>query len=188
MNETIIAIDPDSNGAVAIRHKGEEVTIESLRFVAPGEVDLSWLKEFLSDFDHGLDLCGDITRVYLERQRPIFVPSHPLRPKRLSKLSKCPTCGRAEGQYKIAIHSSLVLTAIEHDIKGLLVGMDIPVESIPPGSWKKCFVRGKEAMLPVASRMFPSVVWTGNKLKKEGQATALMLAEWGRREREGRPK
>ena len=126
-------------------------------------------------------------RVYLERQRPIFVPSHPLRPKRLSKLSKCPTCGRAEGQYKIAIHSSLVLAAIEHDIKGLLVGMDMPVERIPP-AWKRTYVRGREPLLPLARDRHPLKTWPRNKLKAEGQATAFMLAEWGWREREGRPK
>ena len=170
MNETIIGIDPDSNGAVAIRYKGGEVTIESLRFVAPGEVDLSWLKEFLSDFEYGLDLCGNITRVYIERQRLVFIP---------------PRGGRKS---TIAVRSSVTLAKIEYSIRGLLAGMNISMESIPPGSWKKAFVHGKEAMLPVAARMFPSVVWTGNAKKKEGQATALTLAEWGVREREGRPK
>ena len=172
MSETIIGIDPDSNGAVVIRHKGEEVTIESLRFVAPGEVELSWLSLFLDECREGLDRWGNPVRVYLERQRLVFIPFK----------------GRGVSKSGVAIKASVTLAKIEYAIRGLLAGMNIPMESIPPGSWKRCFVHGKEPMLPVAARMFPSVVWTGNKLKKEGQATALMLAEWGRREREGRPK
>ena len=189
MNETIIGIDPDSNGAVAIIHpetmaKEQWSTVTSLLFVAPGEVDLADMREFIETFrGHGP------LRVYIERQRLVFIPI------RAAKRLKCdatipqpPIDVPQKVKFRVNPKSSVTLAKIEWSIRGLLAGMNIPMESIPPGSWKKCFVHGKEPMLPVASRMFPSVVWTGNKLKKEGQATALMLAEWGRREREGRPK
>ena len=167
MNETIISFDPDSNGAVAIIGPERSMQIASLQFVAPGEVDLAALRKLLACYR---EMAPPFACVYIERQRLVFVT--------------VPNQQRAA----VAVKSSVTLVKIEYAIRGLLAGMNIPMESIPPGSWKKCFVHGKEAMLPVASRMFPSVVWSGNAKKKEGQATALMLAEWGRREREGRPK
>lgn len=167
-----IGIDPDSNGAVATIDGDGYVIIESLQFVASGEVDLAALRLRL-EWHRKSDAIqlGVQPDAYVERQRLVFIPSQ-----------------RPGARPQIAIKASVTLAKIEYAIRGLLAGMNIPMESIPPGSWKKAFVHGKEAMLPVASRKFPSVKWSGNKLKKEGQATALMLAEWGRRDREGRPE
>lgn len=172
MIETFIGIDPDSNGAVAIFWPATEcesqiqVTIWSLSFVAPGEVDLGALRKFLYEEISIAEVC-----VYLERQRLVFIP-----PKQKG------------AKAQIAVKTSVTLAKIEYAIRGLLAGMNIPMESVPPGSWKKAFVHGKEPMLPVASRLFPSVTFNGNAMKREGQATALMLAKWGSCCSEGTPK
>ncbi len=161
MTETFIGIDPDSNGAAAIIRPAARSQMESLSFVAPGEVDLAWLSEWIKCW---VERPYE-ARVCVERQRLVFIPGS-----------------------RVAVRASVALAKIEYAIRGLLAGMNIPMESVPPNSWKKAFVHGKEPMLPVAARLFPSVTFTGNAKKKEGQATALMLAEWGRRCSEGAPK
>lgn len=198
MTETFIGIDPDSNGAVVIVDRdayGNATTLVkmlSLAFVAPGEVDLCNLRDFLSAFVP----FRKNARVCLERQRMVFIPAKPGATSFTAGAAGIPTftvpyhapmkLGRSK--FEVAIRPSLTLAKIEYSIRGLLAGMNIPMESVPPGSWKKVFVHGKEPMLPVAARRFPSVTFTGNAKKKEGQATALMLAEWGMRCSEGAPK
>ena len=72
-------------------------------------------------------------------------------------------------------------------MNGLLVGMDIPLQTVHPRIWQKEFFKGqagetKKLSYRVASALFPKVeLMTPRGRKLDGRADALLLAEYGRR-------
>lgn len=71
---------------------------------------------------------------------------------------------------------------------GALAALRIPHETVHPSAWKKVVGipagAGKDASRALAQRLFPEVDL--HLIKHHGRAEALLLAEWGRRTREGK--
>lgn len=73
---------------------------------------------------------------------------------------------------------------------GLLAGLSIPFETVPPKTWQKVMHAGvgggdtKARSALVAQRLHPTVDWRRNARCKgphEGLVDAFCIAEWGRR-------
>lgn len=68
-------------------------------------------------------------------------------------------------------------------IMGVLASLGLPYELVRPQEWKAAFQllkQKKDASRTVAQQLFPHVDLS--KVKDEGRAEALLIAEWGRRQ------
>jgi crossover junction endodeoxyribonuclease RuvC len=73
--------------------------------------------------------------------------------------------------------------------EGILAALDIPYQRIHPSVWKKRIFAGtglptgdKGASRVLAQQLFPAAVPDLQRVKDDGRAEALLLAEWARRE------
>lgn len=69
--------------------------------------------------------------------------------------------------------------------EGLLAGLGIPYERVAPAKWKKAMGltgQDKGGSRVLAQRLFPSIAEQFARVKDDGRAEALLLAEWRRRQ------
>jgi crossover junction endodeoxyribonuclease RuvC len=73
--------------------------------------------------------------------------------------------------------------------KGIIAAFQLPVELVSPQRWKKTMLadqgKEKDASRFKAMQLFPSVADQLKRVKDDGRAEALLLAEYGRRLRKG---
>jgi hypothetical protein len=72
--------------------------------------------------------------------------------------------------------------------EGILAAMEIPYMLVDPRRWKAEMMpdmgKDKDAARMIAGRLFPQAVSKLSRKKDDGRAEALLLAEYGRRERD----
>lgn len=72
-------------------------------------------------------------------------------------------------------------------IEGVLTGLGVPYQLVPPNVWKKSFSligKDKQASIETCKRLFPGIsLLPGDKCRKDsdGMAEALLMAEYARR-------
>lgn len=161
MTPICIGIDPGHSGAISRNEDGNVVQLYPMPVV---------LGEKRSNYDivqikRLLEIIPIPCHAFIERQQP-------LPPKMGGSLA---SYWRGAGQYLF---------------EGLLCGLEIPYEVVPPQTWQKEFFAGlskdlgKQRSVIVCKRLFPGVdLKRTPKCRKDddGIADAILIAEWGRR-------
>lgn len=70
-------------------------------------------------------------------------------------------------------------------VLGVLAALEIPYALVTPGVWKKAYglSSDKEQCRARALQLFPALAGDMKRKKDHGRAEALLIAEWGRRQR-----
>ncbi len=65
--------------------------------------------------------------------------------------------------------------------KGVLAGLGIPVQSVPPARWKRALGlnSGKDAARAKAAATWPQQAGEFKRVKDDGKAEAALIALWG---------
>ena len=69
--------------------------------------------------------------------------------------------------------------------EGLLAGLGIPYERVAPARWKRTLGlvgQDKGGSRVLAQRLFPAIAGEFARVKDDGRAEAILLAEWRRRQ------
>jgi crossover junction endodeoxyribonuclease RuvC len=163
-SRSVIGIDPGHNGAICVIHpfRPGDASVFPIPVVKNGGKVQYDIQALRSDLNYG---CKEAFIAFIERQQP-------LPPKMGGSLA---SYWRGAGQYLF---------------EGLLCGLGIPYEVVPPQTWQKEFFAGlpkdlgKQRSVIVCKRLFPNVdLKRTPKCRKDddGIADAILIAEWGRR-------
>lgn len=65
--------------------------------------------------------------------------------------------------------------------KGVLAGLGIPVQAVPPGKWKRALNlnAGKDGARARAAALWPTKAGEFKRVKDDGRAEAALIAHWG---------
>jgi hypothetical protein len=164
MAEVFIGIDPGLDGALAVI----DGTAVLLHDTPVGEVGKQ----------------GGKRRVYLEALMADLLRPYAGRPVRVMLERSQAMGARVQGRTQ-GVSSSFSIGEGYGLWRGILAGLGMTWETVPPATWKKALlgVQGseKDASRVLAIRMFPATADQLKLKRHHGRAEALLLAEWGRR-------
>lgn len=159
--EAWVGVDPGKSGALAVISKSEEVLIFETPVVSVGKK-----KDY--DLDEIKNIIRSVKRKYRLKTAVELVHAMPGQ-----GVTSMFSMGYGLGIWRMA-----------------LVALDVPHEMVTPQAWKKLLMAGqpkdKQASVLVASQIYPhaSPLLYGKKGgKKDGNADALLIAEWLKRMR-----
>lgn len=162
-----IGIDPGLHGAVAVI---EELPIE-------WGADAILIKDtpiLVVDNKNKSDMSGmaEVLRPYFERPEKSTVIMESVHSMPKQGVASSFTFGEGFGIWK-----------------GIIAAFQLPLELVSPQRWKKAMLadqgKEKDASRFKAMQLFPSVADQLKRVKDDGRAEALLLAEYGRRLRKG---
>ena len=177
-NEIVIGIDPGKKGAIAALGLTKGVLeVRPMPMIAGGknrpEYDIRSITEYLKGYR--TDCC----LVTVERSQPLSMIRNPRRPD-----------AEAFKPGSIAQFNR----GVQRGFEWLLTALEMPFQLVAPRSWMKVMHAGapgadtKQRSIIAAQRLFPHVdLRRSPRCRKDddGIAEALLLAEFGRRTRNG---
>lgn len=67
-------------------------------------------------------------------------------------------------------------------VRGVLAGMGVPVDLVPPAKWKRDLKvnAGKDGARALAMTLWPDMAGEFKRVKDDGRAESALIAHWGR--------
>jgi len=152
----VIGIDPGAGGAVAILERNGDLVqvfdMPSVDLVAGGKLKRRVSPEMLAAELRLYNIHG--TCAYIEQ------------------------VGAMPGQ---GVSSMFAFGEAFGLAKGVLAGLGIPVQSVPPAKWKRALGlnAGKDAARAKAAALWPHQAGEFKRVKDDGKAEAALIAKWG---------
>lgn len=170
MSDTIyLGIDNGLLGAVAALHPDGRVEFHDTPYVEVERKTKSAGKAQRKEYDAAqmVIILRQYAGAFVALERPMVMPSQ--------QINTALSVGIGGGLWQ-----------------GILSALLLPHEIVPPATWKAAMYRGsglstsdKNASRILAARLFPQAAEQLKRVKDDGRAEALLLAEWGRRRHAG---
>ena len=155
----VVGIDPGSKGGIACLRVDDEgpvlLYVEDLPYLG-GRPDTFEIRRLL-------DQWGVIHAVYLEKAQVM--------PARGPDGAERPT--GTMGRFNYGVGYGMVLATVQ--------GLDVPVEEVPPNTWKRSLRLGsdKGEARALAKKTFPNMRGHFERVRDDGRAEAALIARYG---------